>query len=335
MLVIVQALPLLFSDCRVRGQEKFFNRIYGMMSQKAQNEEKEVKRDKLYARISFWGSALLATLIMVLYYEGTPPDTEEVKKMRRFFKDNVMTVTKFIKMKPEEMDAFAARERHPFYKTYVKSSVVEQGQINALIHVSIDYNPNQYWFNIIFGWAIFFTPFRSLAMKTVGKILEVFHQGPNYFVRQDRSPSRHSRPRNAFLDGFEKVCVKREGVCLGRAEFENARSQIPGQRKQILGSDAVAPALRPMAVDTKLAVIGLAGPDGISLFTGHLGPCSARFRVFDHALNASGFRRRGRVRFKQEENHKTRTQERQSEKTRDIIKNFYQLDHRKTVPLKT
>ncbi len=174
MLVIHQALPLLFlTDCGVRNKEKFSDRIYGIMSEETRNEEKEAKRDKLYARISFWGSVLLATLVMVVYYEGNPPDTEEMKKMRRFFKDNVMTVTKFIKMRPEEMETFAARQKHPFYKTYVKSSVVEQGRIRALIHVSIDYNPNQYWFNIIFGWTIFFTTFWFIGIIIQGAIVLV------------------------------------------------------------------------------------------------------------------------------------------------------------------
>lgn len=143
------------------------------MSEKEQNEEKAAKMDKLYARISFWGSVALSTLIMVGYYEGNPPDTEEVKIMRHFFKDNVMTVTKFIKLGPEEIETFAAGQKHPFYKTYVKSSVLEQGRIRALIHISIDYNPNQYWFNIIFAWTIFFSTFWFIGMIIQGSIVLV------------------------------------------------------------------------------------------------------------------------------------------------------------------
>lgn len=160
---------------QITGKYKkiFLRRIQGIMIEETRNEEKDSKRDKIYARISFWSSVLLATLIMVWYYEATPPDTEEVKKMRHFFKDNVMTVTQFIKMRPEELEAFAEKQKHPFYKIYVKAPAVEQGRIRALIHISIDYNPNQYWFNIIFGWTIFFTTFWFIGMILQGVIVLV------------------------------------------------------------------------------------------------------------------------------------------------------------------
>jgi hypothetical protein len=60
-------------------------------------EVQESKREKLYSRISFWLSLILATLAMVWYYERNPPDTEDIKKMRVFFKENIMEVTQFIK----------------------------------------------------------------------------------------------------------------------------------------------------------------------------------------------------------------------------------------------
>ena len=101
--------------------------------------DQEAKREKLYSRISYWTSLILATLILVWYCERNPPDTEDVKKMRFFFKNNFMEVSKFIKLRHEEMEIYAAMHKHPFYKTYVKASLVEQGRIRALIHISGDY----------------------------------------------------------------------------------------------------------------------------------------------------------------------------------------------------
>ncbi len=141
-------------------------------------DDQDSKKEKLYSRISFWTSLILATLILVGYYERNPPDNEDVKKMRFFFRDNVMEVTKFIKLPPEEMDVFAAMHRHPFYKTYVKASSTEQGRIRALIHISGDYNTNQYWFNLVFGWAVLFTTFWFLGAITEG-IIVLIRQGKN------------------------------------------------------------------------------------------------------------------------------------------------------------
>ena len=61
-------------------------------------------------------------------------------------------------------------ELHPFYKSYMKASEVEKQEINALIHVSTDYTPNQYWFNLVFLWTIFFTTFWFLGLMTQGVI---------------------------------------------------------------------------------------------------------------------------------------------------------------------
>ena len=129
------------------------------------------KREKLYSRISFWLSLILATLAIVWYYERNPPDTEDIKKMRFFFKKNIMEVTKFIKLTPEEMDVYAAMHKHPFYKTYVKASQTEQNRIKALIHISGDYNSNSYWFNLIFAWTVVFTTLWFLGAITEGVIV--------------------------------------------------------------------------------------------------------------------------------------------------------------------
>ncbi len=136
------------------------------LSEEILEDDQESKREKLYSRISFWTSLVLASLILVWYFERNPPDTEEIKKMRFFFKDNIMEVAEFIKLPPEEMDVFAAMHKHPFYKTYVKASPTEQGRIRALIHISGDYNANQYWFNLAFAWAVLFSTFWFLGVIT-------------------------------------------------------------------------------------------------------------------------------------------------------------------------
>ncbi len=143
------------------------------LSEEILEDDQESKKEKLYSRISFWTSLVLASLILVWYFERNPPDTEEIKKMRFFFKDNIMEVAEFIKLPPEEMDVFAAMHKHPFYKTYVKASPTEQGRIRALIHISGDYNGNQYWFNLAFGWAVLFSTFWFLGVITEAIIVLV------------------------------------------------------------------------------------------------------------------------------------------------------------------
>jgi hypothetical protein len=141
-------------------------------------EVQDNKREKLYSRISFWASLILATLAMVWYYERNPPDTEDIKKMRVFFKKNIMEVTQFIKMNHEEMEVHAAMQKHPFYKTFFKASQTEQDRIRALIHISIDYSPNAYWFNLIFAWTVVFTTLWFLGAITEG-IIVLLRQGKN------------------------------------------------------------------------------------------------------------------------------------------------------------
>jgi hypothetical protein len=76
--------------------------------------------------------------------------------MRLFFKENIMDVAKFIRLPNDELREFTTLKSHPFYQTYLKSSEVEKEKIRALIHISRDYNPNQYWFNIVFLGTIAF-----------------------------------------------------------------------------------------------------------------------------------------------------------------------------------
>jgi hypothetical protein len=76
------------------------------------------------------------------------------------------------------MDAYASMHKHPFYKTFVKASQTEQNRIRALIHISIDYSPNAYWFNLIFAWTVVFTTLWFLGAITEG-IIVLLRQGKN------------------------------------------------------------------------------------------------------------------------------------------------------------
>lgn len=118
-------------------------------------------------RVSFWLSFTLAIVITWWYYSLNPPDSTEMRKMRLFFKENIMDVAKFIRLPNDELREFTRSKSHPFYQTYLKSSEVEKEKIRALIHISRDYNPNQYWFNIVFLGTIAFA-----AIWFLGLILE-------------------------------------------------------------------------------------------------------------------------------------------------------------------
>mgnify|MGYP003958917879 CR=1 FL=1 len=118
-------------------------------------------------RVSFWLSFTLAIVITWWYYSLNPPDSTEMRKMRLFFKENIMDVAKFIRLPNDELREFTTLKSHPFYQTYLKSSEVEKEKIRALIHISRDYNPNQYWFNIVFLGTIAFA-----AIWFLGLILE-------------------------------------------------------------------------------------------------------------------------------------------------------------------
>ena len=43
---------------------------------------------------------------------------------------------------------------------------MEQEKIRSLVHVSTDFTPNQYWFNLGFMWVIVFTTFWFLGLMT-------------------------------------------------------------------------------------------------------------------------------------------------------------------------
>ena len=130
-----------------------------------QTEElRDNQKEVLNRRISFWLSFILAVGISFWYYALNPSDSTEMRKMRSFFKQNIMDVAKFIRLPREELEDFALSQKHPFYQTYLKSSEVEKEKIRALIHISRDYNPNQYWFNIVFLWTITFATLWFLGL---------------------------------------------------------------------------------------------------------------------------------------------------------------------------
>ena len=130
---------------------------------------RDEKKEDLSRRVSFWFSLVVSIALTCWYYTSNPPDTTEVRKMRTFFKENIMDVAKFIRLPYDELEAFAESKAHPFYKTYVKASQAEKEEIKALIHISRDYNPNQYWFNMVFLWVIVFTGlwFMGLMLEAV------------------------------------------------------------------------------------------------------------------------------------------------------------------------
>ena len=134
---------------------------------------RDEKKEGLSRRVSFWLSLSLATAITWWYCALNPPDSTEVRKMRLFFKENIMEVAKFIRFSNEELKEFAKFKNHPFYQTYLKSSVAEREKIKALIHMSRDYSPNQYWFNIVFLWAIAFTTLWFLGLMLEAVIILV------------------------------------------------------------------------------------------------------------------------------------------------------------------
>ena len=136
-----------------------------MEGEQEQIEElRDNQKEVLSRRISFWLSFILAVGISFWYYALNPPDSTEMRKMRLFFKENIMDVAKFIRLPDDELQGFATLESHPFYQTYLKSSEVEKEKIRALIHISRDYSPNQYLFNIVFLWTIAFTTLWFLGL---------------------------------------------------------------------------------------------------------------------------------------------------------------------------
>jgi len=129
------------------------------------------KKEKLYRKISIWTALILSTVITIAFGVMNPPDSAEVQKMRLFFKENGHAVTKFLRMTRQEKEAYAEKKKHLFYSSYIKAPEKEKQEISALIHVSMDYTPNQYWFNVVFVWAIGFASFWFMGVMLEGTII--------------------------------------------------------------------------------------------------------------------------------------------------------------------
>ena len=127
-------------------------------------EEIDDNTERLIRRISLWTSLLLTTALVIWYYQANPRDSPEIIKMRIFFKERNMEVGKFINLDKNEQVAFAYTNKHPFYKKYIKASTVEQERIRSLIHISRDFTPNQYWFNLFFLFVMSFTTFWFIGL---------------------------------------------------------------------------------------------------------------------------------------------------------------------------
>lgn len=148
------------------------------------DEFRDEKKENLSRRISFWLALVFSIALTGWYYSSNPPDTAEMRKMRLFFKINIMEVATFIRLPYEELKEFAETKKHPFYRTYQKASEVEKEKIKALIHISRDYSPNQYWFNMVFLWAIAFTALWFLGLMLEAVII---------LVRRDDAERRFRR----------------------------------------------------------------------------------------------------------------------------------------------
>ena len=165
-----------------------------MEGEQEQIEElRDNQKEVLSRRISFWLSFILAVGISFWYYTLNPPASTEMRKMRLFFKENIIGVAKFIRLPDNELQGFAALKSHPFYQTYLKSSEVEKEKIRALIHISRDYNPNQYWFNIVFLWTIAFTTLWFLGLILEAIIILVRREDTARRERIKNNLDNHSK----------------------------------------------------------------------------------------------------------------------------------------------
>ena len=165
-----------------------------MEGEQEQIEElRDNQKEVLSRRISFWLSFILAVGISFWYYALNPPDSTEMRKMRLFFKENIMDVARFIRLPDNELQGFAALKSHPFYQTYLKSSEVEKEKIRALIHISRDYSPNQYWFNIVFLWAIAFATLWFLGLILEAIIILVRREDTARRERIKNNLDNHSK----------------------------------------------------------------------------------------------------------------------------------------------
>ena len=161
------------------------------MEPDASEDFRDDKKEKLYGKISIWIAIVLSTAITISYGVTHPPDSEEVQEMRLFFNKNGHAVSKFLRMTRQERKAFAEKKKHPFYASYIKASDTEKDKIKALIHISMDYTPNQYWFNFFFIWTIGFASFWFIGVMAEGAIILVRKDKAKRLADRD-APKRNS-----------------------------------------------------------------------------------------------------------------------------------------------
>ncbi len=142
--------------------------------QEVLSEVEEEQREKMGRRICFWLALIISTAATLYYFQANPEESEEVQRMRLYFKTNKRTVMEFLRLPQEKLEPFAEKQSHPFYMSYVKASVNEKGRIKAMIHNSVDFSPNQYWFNLFFLWmmsflGIWFIALMAQAILTQGR----------------------------------------------------------------------------------------------------------------------------------------------------------------------
>ncbi len=146
--------------------------------QEVLSEVEEEQREKIGRRICFWLALIVSTTAAFIYFQGHPQESEEVQRMRLYFKENKRTVMEFLRLPYEKLEPFAEKQRHPFFMSYVKASVNEKDRIKALIHNSVDYSPNQYWFNLFFFWMLVFLGVWFIALMTQAVLIQV-RRNPN------------------------------------------------------------------------------------------------------------------------------------------------------------
>jgi len=141
-------------------------------------ENETEKKDKRYGRIFFWFAVIISTLITSWYYSSNPPDKEATQKLRIFIAAHAREISHFLRLSPEEQIGYAGKNKHPFYKKFVRASEVGKAKIRVLAHNSYSYKPTQYWINLMFLWAIFFATFWFLGLITHA-IIQITRRGKN------------------------------------------------------------------------------------------------------------------------------------------------------------
>ncbi len=137
------------------------------------SEVEDEQREKFGRRICFWLALVVSTVAAFLYFQNNPQESEEVQRMRLYFKENKRTVMEFLRLPHDKLEAFAKKQTHPFFMSFVKASVNEKGRIKAMIHNSVDYSPNQYWFNLFFLWMLVFLGVWFIALMAQAMLMQV------------------------------------------------------------------------------------------------------------------------------------------------------------------